>query len=370
MKCPFCNEELEEDSKFCPFCGNQVESKAEVQDENKTVAAGTGYTTYNPGYQNAGQPNGGYQNQGYQNQPNSGYQNGYNQSGDEFGPYKGSGKTGGNGGLRNLLLLLIVVCALIVGGLIGFIVIGSKGSSEAETTEESVESVEDNSQDEAEADEAEADEAKKAEEEEKAKAEAEAKAEEEARAKAEEEARIKAEAEAKVKAEEEAKAKAEEEARAKAEAEAASKVPVYSPAAVSGVSASTYLSEPQYNLVHDASKLCDGDISTAWVEGVSGQGIGEFITITLDGTYLVSGLRIYNGHQYSSDIYYKNSRPSSITITCSNGTSFDVDLSDTLGQQEVTFSSPQEINSATITINGVYPGSKYEDTCISEMGLY
>lgn len=48
--------------------------------------------------------------------------------------------------------------------------------------------------------------------------------------------------------------------------------------------------------------VIDGDLTTGWVEGVSGQGIGETITVYFDGTYLVSGIEIYAGYQKSDDL--------------------------------------------------------------------
>ena len=42
---------------------------------------------------------------------------------------------------------------------------------------------------------------------------------------------------------------------------------------------------------------CDGDIKICWTEGVKGLGIGEYIQISFNGTYKVSGLNIWAGHQ-------------------------------------------------------------------------
>ena len=41
-----------------------------------------------------------------------------------------------------------------------------------------------------------------------------------------------------------------------------------------------------------------------------------------------------------------------------------------LDVQKIQLSTPLETDSITVTINSVYPGSKYEDTAISEMEFY
>ena len=45
-------------------------------------------------------------------------------------------------------------------------------------------------------------------------------------------------------------------------------------------------------------------------------------------------------------------------------------LDDTQGVQDITFDEALVTDVVTITIKDVYPGSKYEDTCISEIDFY
>ena len=140
--------------------------------------------------------------------------------------------------------------------------------------------------------------------------------------------------------------------------------------AVDAVEASSYLSEAQYKLYHTADLAIDGDLATAWVEGASGNGVGESITFTFDGVYLVSGLYIHAGYQKSASLYEKNARPASLTVTFSNGESQTVTLEDVNGPQDIPFPAPVETGSVTLVIASVYSGSKYEDTAISEIAFY
>lgn len=134
------------------------------------------------------------------------------------------------------------------------------------------------------------------------------------------------------------------------------------------VYASSSLSE--YNMTHFPERVCDGDLSEAWVEGADGQGIGENLVLLFDDVYVVNGFYINAGYQRNDDLYYKNSRPKEICVTFSDGTSEKFVLEDVMSSQNIQLKTPAETDSITITINSVYPGNKYEDTVISEIRLY
>ncbi len=152
--------------------------------------------------------------------------------------------------------------------------------------------------------------------------------------------------------------------------EQTNRVPPISMDAVTAVDATSYLIQSSYSLYHTPDRMMDGDLSTAWVEGASGDGIGESVTFTFDGTYLVSGFQIYAGYQKSDALYEKNSRPADLTVTFSNGDEAAVTLADESGSQYIAFDAPVETSSVTLTIDSVYSGSKYEDTVISEIAFY
>ena len=146
-------------------------------------------------------------------------------------------------------------------------------------------------------------------------------------------------------------------------------IPVISMDHVEDVMASSELSES--NMTHFAGRVLDGDPDTAWVEGAAGQGIGETLVLTFDGTYQVSGLRICAGYQKNDYVYYNNSRPETISVEFSDGSVENYSLADVYDQEQVvTFSTPKETSYIRIIINSVYPGTKYEDTCISEIKLF
>ena len=95
------------------------------------------------------------------------------------------------------------------------------------------------------------------------------------------------------------------------------------------------------------------------------------LTFRFLGTYQVSGLRICAGYQKNDYVYYNNSRPETISVEFSDGSVENYSLADVYDQEQVvTFSTPKETSYIRIIINSVYPGTKYEDTCISEIKLF
>lgn len=136
---------------------------------------------------------------------------------------------------------------------------------------------------------------------------------------------------------------------------------------VKDVSASSYLSEK--NIKHVPDRIMDGDTTTAWVEGVEGNGEGESITFTFGDLYVVSDIKIWNGYQKSEDLYYKNARTSELELEFSDGSTERISLQDMAsGFQE--FALERHITSyVKVKIVSTYDGSKYEDTVISEIEL-
>lgn len=136
---------------------------------------------------------------------------------------------------------------------------------------------------------------------------------------------------------------------------------------VKDVSASSYLSEE--NIKHVPERIMDGDTTTAWVEGVDGNGEGESITFTFGDLYAVSDIKIWNGYQKSEDLYYKNARPAELELEFSDGSTERISLQDMAsGFQE--FALERHVTSyVKVKIVSTYDGSKYEDTVISEIEL-
>ena len=137
---------------------------------------------------------------------------------------------------------------------------------------------------------------------------------------------------------------------------------------ITKVTASSALSE--YDMTHSPERIVDGNLSTAWVEGVTGQGKGEYITFEFNNNYAVNGFVINAGFQQSEELYQKNSRPAQLKVTFADETSTIYYLEEINGEQDIRLEKPVISNNITFSIMAVYPGTKYEDTVISEIVLY
>lgn len=150
---------------------------------------------------------------------------------------------------------------------------------------------------------------------------------------------------------------------------------------------------------HSAATLRDHNLATAWSEGVSGTGAGESITLYADSPQKVHGIRIAPGFYKDRDLLQKNGRPTRLRFTFSDGTELEADLTESLynsyqyqgavgsrGENAlgvsadwssgkdwldfVSFGQEIETEWIKITIVSAQAGSKYEDTCISELVVY
>jgi len=119
----------------------------------------------------------------------------------------------------------------------------------------------------------------------------------------------------------------------------------------------------------------DGNESTCWQDGVDGTGEGEYINYYLSETDNVGKIQIFNGNRKSEDSYYENCRIESATLNMYlDGelvNSQEIEIEDDFNQapNEIYF-EPVECDTVEMIVNSVYSGSKYDDLCISEVGIY
>ncbi len=120
---------------------------------------------------------------------------------------------------------------------------------------------------------------------------------------------------------------------------------------------------------YSAENLTDNNPKTAWIEGVTGYGIGEsFIT----KKYIIN--EIYNGYQKSKKIWKNNSRVKELKIYIDGKFKFYLKLHDIMEPQLIVIpniiSEELSLRDESIIkyeIIKVYQGDKYQDTAISEV---
>ncbi len=141
----------------------------------------------------------------------------------------------------------------------------------------------------------------------------------------------------------------------------------YSRVGVSQAAASSTVVQEGYD--NSAAMVVDGDTVTSWQEGVDGDGLGEVLQFELDREYDVKYMTFNLGNWRDPERYAMNNRPQTMTIWLDD-LSFQVTFPD--GQTEfcIEFSSDCPASVIYLRIDSVYQGTEWDDTCISEVGIY
>jgi len=132
---------------------------------------------------------------------------------------------------------------------------------------------------------------------------------------------------------------------------------------------------------YGANNLVDADLSTAWVEGTPGDGTGEWIEFSIEEGFNLGSISIVNGYRSARETYEANGRAARIRciLNFADGDTdeFTVDLddqswdeisNDPCGGYQLIWETgePMEVETVRLQILDAYPGSTYDDLCISE----
>ena len=138
---------------------------------------------------------------------------------------------------------------------------------------------------------------------------------------------------------------------------------------------SSYLSEGKVS--YYPCMATDGDEKTAWVEGIDGSGVGEWIGNLRNGLYLTltknyQKIKIFNGFGESKELWKKNNRVKKLKIIYPNSQEQVIELEDIFGYQIIDLSEIirlKENGYVKLEIMDVYKGTDFDDTAISEIRL-
>jgi len=147
------------------------------------------------------------------------------------------------------------------------------------------------------------------------------------------------------------------------------------------------------NSNYSSNNLIDQNMSTAWVEGKNDSGIGETISIEFNEANIL-GVLLINGYMKNKKIFEANNRLKKVRIDYTY--KFMYDLKSPVKENSIILNIPNRsfnkysskifapfsnlltqysdaylrIYNMKITILDVYPGDKYNDTCISEIIVF
>jgi hypothetical protein len=122
---------------------------------------------------------------------------------------------------------------------------------------------------------------------------------------------------------------------------------------------------------YKAAHAVDGKQSTVWVEGdESGSGLGAEVTFNFDEPTTVDSFRIWNGNYYSYDFWERHNRIKEVEVEFSDGSKQKITLTDEMKPELIKLDKPVETTSITFEIKGIYRGTTFNDTVISEVIFY
>jgi hypothetical protein len=120
---------------------------------------------------------------------------------------------------------------------------------------------------------------------------------------------------------------------------------------------------------YKASNVFDRDPETAWVEGVKGNGVGQWIEYRDVSGCSISSIKILNGYVKSDKAWNENARVKRLKVYCNGKPKCILELQNSRSWQsfDIDGGLGYDVHTIRFEILDVYPGSKYQDTAISEI---
>ncbi|WP_432666645.1 PQQ-binding-like beta-propeller repeat protein [Wukongibacter baidiensis] len=123
---------------------------------------------------------------------------------------------------------------------------------------------------------------------------------------------------------------------------------------------------------YGAGNISDKRNETAWVEGVKGYGINEWIKMESSLNKEVNEIKILNGYHKTIETYENNGRLKKVRLDFSNDEyliceTVDKDKESLFSRENITLAKPINTDFIKLTILDTFEGKKYQDTCISEI---
>ncbi|HSP62161.1 MAG TPA: discoidin domain-containing protein [Pyrinomonadaceae bacterium] len=116
-----------------------------------------------------------------------------------------------------------------------------------------------------------------------------------------------------------------------------------------------------------AANAIDGKRSTAWIEGVEGPGIGEWIRFDFDRDIVIHRILIQPGYFKSPQIWAENNRLAVVTAQFSDGSSRELTFADSMTSQKIDVGAIRT-KWVRFVIKSVYYGTD-PDTALSEVAF-
>ncbi|MDQ3974382.1 MAG: hypothetical protein M3276_08640, partial [Actinomycetota bacterium] len=141
------------------------------------------------------------------------------------------------------------------------------------------------------------------------------------------------------------------------------------PATITVSASSELAADHDAGLTYAARNTIDGDLATAWNDGVGGVGVGETLTYTFAQPVRLVRVDAVNGYAKSPRRYVENARVRRATLS-TDATSFPVTFADRYRLWQSFSLDAAPTSSLTVEIESVYAGSTYRDVALTEFAFW
>lgn len=141
-----------------------------------------------------------------------------------------------------------------------------------------------------------------------------------------------------------------------------------SPSAVRTTATASSVRAPESNTSYEGSNALDGRLNTAWVEGVDGPGVGQWIRFDFDREVDLRGLTIAPGYFKTPVIWSINNRLAAVGLQFSDGSVQHVRFNDRMERQQLALGSIRT-SWVKMLIEEVYFAKDQKDTALSEVSF-
>lgn len=135
--------------------------------------------------------------------------------------------------------------------------------------------------------------------------------------------------------------------------------------------ASSHLSDDAIADRYAVDKAFDGDPRTSWVEGVEGDGVGEWIDLVIEPPARIDALELMPGY-FDQAFWEANNRVSQILLSVTDElgqeSTLSFDLDDSMTIQTLPLGD-RRVWKLKLEVAAVSAGSRWQDTPIAEVGL-
>lgn len=109
---------------------------------------------------------------------------------------------------------------------------------------------------------------------------------------------------------------------------------------------------------------------SVWSEGVPGTGAGEWVELTPKSAKPLLAIELWPGFQKSPGLFKANARPKRVTMILNGEHRVSVDVPDDCVMCRIPVKGYEmPVKSVKLVFDEVWPGSKFEDLCVSRVAL-